>query len=78
MRNAGHCVLVVFVVLAGLMPLTASADETGSTPFDVQAASAIVIDGDSGEILYAKNSDAQLPPASLTKIFTAWVAIQAS
>ena len=37
---------------------------------------AVVLDGDSGGVLYGKNSRAQVAPASLTKILTAIVAIE--
>lgn len=39
-------------------------------PFDVDAASAVLMDLESGQILYAKNEDDALPPASVTKIMT--------
>lgn len=38
---------------------------------DVSAKSAILINGTTGEIVYSKNADAQLPMASTTKIMTA-------
>ncbi len=37
---------------------------------DIRAASAIVIDAQTGAVLYAKNPDKPLPPASTTKIVT--------
>ncbi len=37
---------------------------------------AVVMDGSTGEVLYAKNPDRQLPPASTTKLMTAIVAIE--
>lgn len=40
------------------------------------AKAAVVIDRDSGAILYAKNPDAQFFPASITKMMTAVVALQ--
>lgn len=39
-------------------------------PFDVDASSAVLMDAGTGEILYAKNEDEALPPASVTKIMT--------
>lgn len=41
------------------------------------AEAAVVIDGESGAILYGKNAHERLAPASLTKILTAIVAIEA-
>ena len=42
----------------------------------VRAASAILIDGNSGEVLYALNPDAIRAPASITKILTALVILE--
>jgi hypothetical protein len=41
-----------------------------------QAVSAIIVDGDSGAVLYAKNGHTRLPQASTTKIMSAIVAIE--
>ena len=37
--------------------------------FDTNARSAILINANTGEILFEKNADAQIPPASMTKLF---------
>ncbi len=42
----------------------------------IGARSVLLIDYDSGEILYQKNSDQPLPPASLTKIMTALIVLE--
>lgn len=42
----------------------------------VDSESAIVMDADTGAILYAKNIDAKLYPASITKVLTALVALE--
>ncbi|MBE3596477.1 MAG: D-alanyl-D-alanine carboxypeptidase [Hydrogenibacillus sp.] len=47
-------------------------------PPDVSAKAAALIDVDSGRILYEKNAHEKLPIASLTKIMTAIVAIEAA
>lgn len=43
---------------------------------EIKAHSALLIDYDSGEILYQKNIDQPLPPASLTKIMTALIVLE--
>ena len=40
------------------------------TNFDVPAKAALLMDESTGQILYAKNADAQLPIASITKVMT--------
>jgi len=43
---------------------------------NVQAATAFLFDGDTGEIYYAKDADAERPMASTTKVMTALLAIE--
>ncbi|MCW5937612.1 MAG: D-alanyl-D-alanine carboxypeptidase [Fimbriimonadaceae bacterium] len=50
-----------------LFPAIASAQ----APVTVRAASAIVVDAETGAVLYSKNADLKRPPASCTKIMTA-------
>lgn len=45
--------------------------------FDLQSKSAILMDASSGEILYQKNSHKKMPPASITKIMTMLLAMEA-
>lgn len=59
---------------------TASADRVaadGSRAFGVQSSSAVVVDQTNGAVLYEKNADAVVPIASITKLMTAMVAIDA-
>ncbi len=48
-----------------------------NTPFDLKAKSAVLMDADSGEIIYAKNAEKALPPASVTKIMTLLLVMEA-
>ncbi len=57
------CLLVVFVLFWVSMPLGVSALETS-------AKAAVVICGDTGEVIYSKNAEQRLPMASTTKIMT--------
>ena len=41
---------------------------------DTKADQAIVIDYNTGEVLFEKNADKKMPPASMTKIMTVYVA----
>ena len=43
---------------------------------DVNAKAAILIDGESGQVLYSKNPDEKLYPASITKLMTALIIIE--
>lgn len=57
------CILVVFVLFLVSMPIGVSALETS-------AKAAVVICGDTGEVIYSKNAEQRLPMASTTKIMT--------
>ncbi len=46
-------------------------------PFDIDAKSALLMDVATGQILYEKNINEQLPPASITKIMTMLLAMEA-
>jgi D-alanyl-D-alanine carboxypeptidase (penicillin-binding protein 5/6) len=43
---------------------------------DVRAASAILMDAETGEVLFARNPDEPLPPASITKILASLVILE--
>jgi D-alanyl-D-alanine carboxypeptidase len=64
-------------VVAGVPVLAAAPVKTGSgaAPL-VDAWSVAVVDGDSGALLYGKDPHRRLAPASITKIFTALVALE--
>lgn len=47
-------------------------------PTDPRARAAIVVSADTGEILYEKNADERIPPASLTKLVAMYVALDAA
>ncbi len=65
--------LISFFV-ALLMPLSASADSMIAKPPQIAASGYILMDAASGQVLVAHNADEKLPPASLTKMMTAYVA----
>lgn len=67
--------LIIFILLPAFLPAQTSqerlADSTGiSKAPTVNARSAALIDATTGTLLYAKNPDLALPPASLTKLVT--------
>lgn len=46
-------------------------------PFDLDCKSAILMDSSTGTVLYEKNADESLPPASVTKIMTLLLTVEA-
>ncbi len=78
--------LIFSLFFLSLTPLTAWAEpDTDITvdepeeelPFDVDANSAMLMEATTGKILYEKDADAIYPPASITKIMTLLLALEA-
>jgi serine-type D-Ala-D-Ala carboxypeptidase (penicillin-binding protein 5/6) len=57
-----------------LIPLSATAESLIARPPQIAASGYILMDAISGQVLVAHNADERLPPASLTKMMTAYVA----
>ena len=66
-RLASFILALFFLVSALILPSTALEPITN---FDVEAKSAVLMEASSGAVLYEKNADEALPPASVTKIMT--------
>lgn len=57
---------------------TASPSAAGSdNPLALNATAAILIDANSGQVLYSYNTDEALPPASMTKLMTEYLVLEA-
>jgi serine-type D-Ala-D-Ala carboxypeptidase (penicillin-binding protein 5/6) len=69
--------LVIALLLTSLWIPSVSAEETPSTDITNNVRSAILIERDTGQILYEKNSNEELPPASMTKIMTMLLIMEA-
>ena len=70
-------VLVVLSLLRGFAASAAGIIPATKADFDVPCAAAILIDEDSGTVLYEKNADARRPIASITKVMTLLLAFEA-
>ena len=80
-RTAFIAVLLIFVIFLPFSVHSAYADDAETVNSWPQApsiygASAILMDADSGAILYASNAHERLYPASITKIMTGLLAIE--
>ncbi len=63
----------IIIVLVFVFSLSAI---VGAQDFEIEAESAILIDAETGQVLFKQNPDEKLPPASLTKIMTLIVAME--
>ena len=66
--------ITLSLALALLFPTAAPAQPPG---FQVDAKAAVVLDASSGQILFAQNATTRIPPASLAKIMTVYLAYDA-
>ena len=69
--------LAVLSILRGFAASAESITPAGTADFDVPCASAILIDEDSGTVLYEKNADVRRPIASITKVMTLLLTFEA-
>lgn len=69
--------LVIVLLVTSLWIPSVSAEEKQSTDITENVRSAILIERDTGQILYEKNSNEELPPASMTKIMTMLLIMEA-
>lgn len=58
------------LVFSAIVPASSAFAESGDDRTSTGARSAIVMEQETGRILYQKNADKELPPASMTKIMT--------
>src|SRR5262245_40483360 len=72
LRRRALCFGLLASVLAGAATFAAPAPKPGE-PYQTAAPNAILIEADSGSVLFEKNADALVPPASLSKMMTAEV-----
>lgn len=67
--------LILIVVFTFALPVTARAYEV--TSFEVTAKNAMLVSLDTGEVIYSKAADEKIYPASITKLMTAAVILDA-
>jgi D-alanyl-D-alanine carboxypeptidase len=64
--------IIAILLMMALSPLTA-----WGAPLSLAAKSAVMVDMNTGRILYTQNPDFAIPPASITKIMTLYLAYEA-
>lgn len=64
-------ILLTLLLIFTFLILTVNAQE-----FDVDAPAAILVDAETGQVLYEKNADETRPPASITKIMALLIAME--
>ena len=72
-------IFLVAALLAGLLAVPAMATESGTSyePITIAAKAALLVDGDTGQVLLEQDADKQLYPASITKCMTTLLVLRA-
>lgn len=76
MKRVLSLFLMVLIAISFGIPHTKAAENKG-VDLAANAKSAILIERDTGTVLYDKNSDVRLSPASMTKIMTMLLIMEA-
>ncbi len=71
------CALLSLLLLLPAFPVLAVSAEEGSNALKINATSAVLMEAETGKILFAQNEDAALPPASVTKVMTLLLVMEA-
>ena len=88
MRRTNSVALLLFLFLlsgvsaeeypGGTLPVRPTWLEERTAPAGLSAESAVLLDFETGSLLYEKNPDTLIPPASLTKLMTVHLALRAA
>lgn len=76
-KNHAFSFFLALCLLAGLLTPVSVAGATSVDDYSVAAKSAILVDADYGEVLFEQNAHEQMAPASITKIMTGLIIIEA-
>ncbi|MDX8366660.1 D-alanyl-D-alanine carboxypeptidase family protein [Cytobacillus sp. IB215665] len=68
------CIIIIFMCSIQIKSYIAYASDEST--FNINSEAALLLDGSTGDVLYSKNGDQRMYPASLTKILTAIIAIE--
>ena len=77
MRRFTSIVLAMMMVFMGMEITAFAGDKKEQEPLNLSSKSAILMDVGSGQILFEKNPHEKLPPASVTKVMTMLLAVEA-
>lgn len=69
-------VLLGMVIFSGSIEASASTVIAGTTPPEILSEAVVLMDGETGQVIFGKNADMQLMPASTTKMMTALLVME--
>jgi len=71
------CGILFFLVIASLAQAQNPPSGGGMPPLETEARQAILIEAATGDVLFAKEADAQMPTSSMSKVMTMYVVFEA-
>ncbi|HLR53572.1 MAG TPA: serine hydrolase [Pseudogracilibacillus sp.] len=71
-KEVWYTLCIAMMMAIALYPQTSEAKS-----LETKAKSAIIVDADTGKVLYEKDADTALPPASMTKMMTEYLVLEA-
>lgn len=81
MKRNGYLALCFVMCFTIFSPMAIAKEKTGQQKgdnhFAPQASSAVMIEADTGTVLYEKNANEKMPPASITKVMTMLLIMEA-
>ena len=75
--NPGTPIMRRLLCLLALITLSLSPSALAQSAFDTRASHAAILDYETGDILFSKNGDEAMPPASMSKLMTALMVFEA-
>ncbi|KGX93663.1 D-alanyl-D-alanine carboxypeptidase [Pontibacillus halophilus JSM 076056 = DSM 19796] len=77
MRRMKSPFIITVLLLVTLTSAMVKPASTYAASVDVEAESAILVDSETGKVLFEKQADVALPPASMTKMMTEYLVLEA-
>ena len=69
-------IIISFLILTLILPILGTKPVNAQMNLEVNAVASILVDGNTGKILYGKNIDQSLPPASMTKMMVEYIVLE--
>jgi len=69
--------LLVCLISLSVFPMRTAAEDTSADSIEIDASAALLVDGDHDQILYQKDANEKRYPASITKVMTALLVMEA-
>lgn len=76
MKRRLFCMVLCLLMVTGLFPTAAMASTDWPSDISIESDAGIIMDADSGAVIYGKNIHSTYSPASITKVLTALIILE--